>query len=156
MERERYDGADVAHMLKSRARTLDWRRLIDRFGPHWRVLFSHVLLFGFVFPDDRNAIPAWVMQEFLDRLQAEVSGPRPTGHVCGGTLISREQYLVDVNVGGYEDARLQPRGGMTPEQIAVWTPPNANGTPATVDQASTVELTDHLRFNSTRSRLGSV
>src|SRR5437870_1004227 len=39
MARERYDGADVAHLLYARGRSLDWRRLLDRFGPHWRVLF---------------------------------------------------------------------------------------------------------------------
>jgi hypothetical protein len=130
MERERYDGADVAHILKSRARTLDWRRLIDRFGPHWRVMFSHVLLFGFIYPDEQHAIPQWVMQEFIEKLQADLAGPRPTEHVCGGTLISREQYLPDVRNWGYEDARVVS-GNMTPDQVENWTPPGeANGSPA--------------------------
>jgi hypothetical protein len=47
--------------------------------------------------------------------------------VCGGTLISREQYLPDVRAWGYEDARLTPRGGMTPDQVELWTPPAPNG-----------------------------
>jgi hypothetical protein len=40
MERERYDGADIAHLLRARAEMLDWRRLTRRFGRHWRVLFG--------------------------------------------------------------------------------------------------------------------
>ncbi len=40
MERERYDGADVAHIILAHGERLDWRRLIDRFGPSWRVLLS--------------------------------------------------------------------------------------------------------------------
>ena len=32
MERERFDGADVAHVLRARADVLDWDRLLDRFG----------------------------------------------------------------------------------------------------------------------------
>src|SRR5207302_251148 len=48
MERERFDGADVLHLLRARGRRLDWPRLLARFGPHWRVLLSHLVLFGFV------------------------------------------------------------------------------------------------------------
>src|ERR1700704_1365586 len=50
MERERFDGADIIHILASRAPGIDWARLIERFGPDWRVLMSHLILFGFVFP----------------------------------------------------------------------------------------------------------
>jgi hypothetical protein len=48
MERERFDGADVAHLIRARGKQLDWGRLLERFGPHWRVLLSHQILFGFV------------------------------------------------------------------------------------------------------------
>jgi hypothetical protein len=41
--------------------------------------------------------------------------------VCQGTLLSRAQYLVDIDEWGYEDARAAPRGSMTDEQIEVWT-----------------------------------
>src|SRR6185436_20423939 len=34
LERERYDGADIAHLLLSRGSSLDWARLLERFGPH--------------------------------------------------------------------------------------------------------------------------
>ena len=30
MERERYDGADIAHLLRARGRTIDWKRLLAR------------------------------------------------------------------------------------------------------------------------------
>src|SRR5262249_8688328 len=46
MERERYDGADVAHLIRALGKGLDWRRVLGRFGPHWRVLLSHLTLFG--------------------------------------------------------------------------------------------------------------
>lgn len=121
LERERYDGADIAHLLHACARTLDWHRLMWRFAPHWRVLLSHLVLFGFIYPAERNVIPEWVMQALLAQLQDELHAspsPRP---VCGGTLLSREQYLVDVQIQGYLDARLEPLGSMTPEQTRIWT-----------------------------------
>ena len=41
--------------------------------------------------------------------------------VCNGTIISRQQYLIDVNERGYRDARLEPLGNMSEEEIAEWT-----------------------------------
>jgi len=57
MERERYDGADVAHLLHCCAEELDWQRLLARFGEHWRVLLSHLVLFDYIYPA-RQATPA--------------------------------------------------------------------------------------------------
>src|SRR4051812_9416269 len=95
MERERYDGADIAHLLRARAATLDWPRLMQRIGTNWRVLLSHVILFGFVYPSQRDDVPASVMDELLERLRDEMASPAPRHPVCRGTLLSREQYLHD-------------------------------------------------------------
>lgn len=119
MERERFDGADIVHLLLSCGATLDWKRLLRRFGPHWRVLLSHLVLFGYAFPEDAERIPRWVMDTLERRLASEAASPRPVD-VCRGTLLSREQYLPDL-ARGWRDARLPPEGTMTPEQIAIWT-----------------------------------
>ena len=47
--------------------------------------------------------------------------PTRDSKVCQGTLLSRAQYLVDIDEWGYEDARLKPRGAMTEEQLRLWT-----------------------------------
>jgi hypothetical protein len=122
MERERYDGADVNHILLARAETLDWDRLLRRFGDHWRVLLSSLVLFGFVFPSERRRIPMRVMDELLGRLGDELEAPpRSPLRLCNGTLLSWSQYLVDLDRRRLIDARLQPHGSMAPEQIAAWT-----------------------------------
>lgn len=120
-ERERFDGADVAHLLRGCAERIDWRRLLHRFGEHWRVLLSHLVLFGFIYPAHRGRIPAWVMEDLTGRLTAEMAAPTPTERVCHGTLLSRQQYLVDIERWGYADGRLQPWGPLTSEQIVRWT-----------------------------------
>jgi hypothetical protein len=120
MERERYDGADVAHLLRARAGVLDWVRLRYRFGAHWRVLFAHLVLFGYIYPDQRAQVPRWLMDELLGRLADELGQPAPASGLCGGTLLSREQYLVDVEQLGLRDARVAC-GTMTDEDVAVWT-----------------------------------
>ncbi len=119
MERERFDGADVAHLLLARAQTLDWPRLMRRFGEHWRVLLSHLVLFSYVFPDEARQVPPEVVGALLERLRQE---PPPDGRerVCRGTLLSREQYLPDL-ARGWRDARLPPTGTMSPTAVSLWT-----------------------------------
>jgi hypothetical protein len=121
MERERYDGADVAHLLRASGRSLDWPRLLGRFGPHWRVLLSHLVLFGFIYPAERAQVPAWVLQGLLERLRAELDAEPAAERLCQGTMLSRAQYLVDVEQWAYQDARLPPTGSMTEQETAHWT-----------------------------------
>ncbi len=123
MERERYDGGDIAHIVHARAEMLDWRRLLMRFGRHWRVLFSHLVLFGFIYPAERARIPAWVMQELTRRLQREIASVpvSDAAPVCRGTLLSRAQYLVDVEERGYRDVRLSHESAMNASDIELWT-----------------------------------
>ncbi|HSK08616.1 MAG TPA: hypothetical protein VK911_03505 [Vicinamibacterales bacterium] len=121
MERERYDGADVVHLLRARAASLDWKRLLGRFGGYWRVLFSHVVLFGFVYPGERASIPQWVLDDLIARFEGELRTPPADHRVCQGTILSREQYLHDVERWGYHDARVFPRGHMSADDTATWT-----------------------------------
>jgi hypothetical protein len=122
MERERFDGADVAHVLHSRAADLDWDRLLRRFEPHggWRVLLAHLILFGYIYPGDAQLIPGRVLAALAGRLSAEAPSLEDE-RVCRGPILSRSQYLVDVLQWGYEDARLRPEGTMSPEEVARWT-----------------------------------
>jgi hypothetical protein len=122
MERERFDGADVVHVLRASAPRLDWARLLRRFRGHWRVLFAHLVLFGYVYPHERHKIPEGVIHLLAERLQREASaGPNGGGKLLQGTLLSREQYLVDLEQWGYDDARLHPSVDMTEAEIAEWT-----------------------------------
>jgi hypothetical protein len=117
MERERFDGTDVVHLLSAYGKTLDWARLLRRFNSHWRVLFSHLILFGFVYPSERSKVPDWLMSEFARRIRMEMTSAPPQERLCQGTLLSRSQYLEKIEQGGYQDARHPPRGNLTREQI---------------------------------------
>lgn len=120
-ERERFDGADIAHLILKSGRNFDWRRLIRRFGDNWRILLSHLVSFGFVYPGERDIIPEWVIGELTGRLLHEAKEPPPREKICRGTLLSREQYLVDIAMWGYRDGRLPPDGTMTAKEITHWT-----------------------------------
>ena len=118
-ERERFDGADVMHLLRELGPRLDWPHLLARFGDHWPVLFSHIVMFRYIYPDRRDRVPAWVVDELTRRLPTVQ--PEPDRHICNGTLLSREQYLADIERHGYQDARLVPHGAMTPVETEIWT-----------------------------------
>lgn len=121
MERERFDGADIAHLLRGCGPRLDWELLLALFDRYWRVLAAHVVLFGFIYPGERECIPAWVVTEFARRLERETASDSEEVGLCQGTLLSRSQYLIDINVCGYTDARLAPRGRMSASDVAAWT-----------------------------------
>jgi hypothetical protein len=116
MVRERYDGGDIAHVLRARAKVLDWARLLSRFHRHWRVLLSHLVLFGFIYPGHRLQVPAWLMSELMRRLELEMHSLPSDPQVCQGPLLSWSQYLVHTEHGQYQDARHIPRGSMTEQE----------------------------------------
>lgn len=101
-ERERYDGADIHHLLRHRGDRIDWRFLMKRMAPHAEVLLAHLLLFRFCFPDDRQKVPGWVLEELVARALGPVEPGR--AGVCRGTLLSTAQYLPDL-AEGLRDAR---------------------------------------------------
>jgi Nucleotidyl transferase of unknown function (DUF2204) len=102
MERERYDGADVAHLLHCCAEELDWQRLLARFGEHWRVLLSHLVLFDYIYParpappasaasathpPGAARVPAAVIATLIGRLSREALEPAAGAEgTAGGTV----------------------------------------------------------------------
>jgi hypothetical protein len=133
-ERERYDGADIAHLIQACGPVLDWARLVRRFGDNWRVLLAHLVLYGFIYPGERDSVPRWVLSALTKRLEAEAAAQAGGGEeendddddddgtrICRGTLLSREQYLPDIEEHGYRDGRLDDSVRMTRSDIDLWT-----------------------------------
>src|SRR4051812_31499782 len=66
--RERYDGADVNHIMLKYGKKLDWNRVLFRMEQHWHLLLSQLLLFQFVYPADfHEIIPKWLFDELMKR-----------------------------------------------------------------------------------------
>src|SRR5947208_1604263 len=67
--------------------------------------------------------------DLISRLRNEnsVSG---SDRLCRGTLLSRQQYLWDVEERGFRDARLEKRAHMNEGDIAHWTKAIAKGNKA--------------------------
>jgi hypothetical protein len=97
--RERFDLADVLHLIQAYHHALDWKHLLDRFGPDWQLLSFHLNLYQFVYPTHGADIPAWVTHQLIERRKAARRAPPLGPDVCRGTLLDRFSFLADVRDG---------------------------------------------------------
>jgi hypothetical protein len=125
MERHRFDGSDVMHLLHYHSERLDWTRLLHRFSGNWLVILSHLTLYRFAYPDDESPKANAILKQLATRLASNLEHlGQPARHwpqLCRGTLLSLLDFLPAVEHWGYVDARLQPLGNMTPAEVAHWT-----------------------------------
>jgi hypothetical protein len=101
--RERFDGADINHIILKYGKQLDWKHLLARLDPHWHLLLAHLLMFQFVYPSDyRDIIPAWLFDELISRAQDQYTMPPPLINVCRGPMIDNTQYAIDIKEWDYK------------------------------------------------------
>lgn len=101
--RHRYDGADVAHVLLKTHAEIDWKRLLAYLEVHWELLLVHLLGFRWIYPTERDHVPAWLLDELLDRLAKQRALPPPQMKICRGRMLSRVDYEIDVKEWGFAD-----------------------------------------------------
>ncbi|KAA5546392.1 nucleotidyltransferase [Adhaeribacter rhizoryzae] len=94
--RERYDGADVNHIIVRWGHQLDWNRIWSRLEQHWHLLLSQVLLFQFVYPTERDLIPKWLFDKLIELAKNQYNMPLPVEKVCLGPIIDQTQYRTDI------------------------------------------------------------
>ena len=98
-DRRKYDGSDVVHLILRQSEKIDWKRLLSYMDQYWEVLFAHLLNFRFVYPSERDIVPRWLLQELMQRLEAQAELPRPQKRVCRGRLFSPFDYCIDQDWG---------------------------------------------------------
>lgn len=101
--RERFDGADINHVILKQGRSLDWKRLLDRLDPHWHILLAELLMFQFVYPSEyREIIPKWLFDELMTRAHHQYDMPAPYLNVCRGPMVDNTQYAIDIKEWDYK------------------------------------------------------
>jgi len=101
--RERYDGADINHILLKQGKNLDWKRLLFRMDPHWHLLLAQLLSFQFVYPSEyHDIIPKWLFDELISRAQEQYDLPPAFEKVCRGPMIDQTQYSMDIKEWDYK------------------------------------------------------
>jgi hypothetical protein len=101
--RERYDGADVNHILLKTGKNFDWKRLLFRIDPHWHILLAQLLQFQFIYPSEyRDIIPKWLFDELMRRAYEQYDLPPAFEKVCRGPMIDQTQYEIDIKEWNYK------------------------------------------------------
>jgi hypothetical protein len=97
--RERFDGADVVHLLRARGKTLDWSRLLQLTGSHWELLFWSLVLFAYVYPAHTDDVPNDVWDDLTARFSHHIKSPARDASFRG-TLVDPRMFAIDVNEWG--------------------------------------------------------
>lgn len=100
--RERFDGADVAHLIRACGLRMDWERLQQLVIDHWELLLWALAFFAYVYPAHLDAVPRRVWTELLERLQQRVKDQATDG-VFRGTLIDPLMFQIDAAEWGERD-----------------------------------------------------
>lgn len=99
--RERFDGADVHHLILKYHKEIDWKFLAEKMDPHWEVLFGHFVTFMFIYPSEKKVIPKWLIKEYLIRAEKQFLGDDKSDKITRGLLIS-SQYEPAVTKWGFQ------------------------------------------------------
>lgn len=94
--RERFDGADIAHVIYGTRDAFDWRREFELVGEHWEMLFWSLVLFRYVYPGQTHYVPREVWCELLRRFEQEIGNPSSQAKFRG-SFVDDNMFAIDVN-----------------------------------------------------------
>jgi predicted nucleotidyltransferase len=100
--RERYDGADINHLILRYGHKMDWERVWKRVETYWQIFYAHIILFRFVYPSEKNIIPEWLVKMLTERAAEDEKLPPAIERVCRGPLIDQTQYRTDIIDWGFK------------------------------------------------------
>jgi hypothetical protein len=92
--RERFDGADIAHLVYAAGPTMDWHRLILLVGEHWEMLLWSLILFHYVYPSS-TAVPMWVWDDLHARFRSAIENP-DRAQLFRGSLVDEKMFAIDI------------------------------------------------------------
>ncbi len=93
--RERFDGADICHIIYGTRGQFDWKRLMNLMGEHWQMLLWALVLYHYVYPAHTDYVPQEIWEELLQRFRVELQHPNK-GIEFRGSLIDEKMFAIDV------------------------------------------------------------
>lgn len=97
--RERFDGADMAHIIFGKAGGMDWNRVLELVGEHWELLLSVLVLFHYIYPTSGEFVAKEAWDELIRRLQKELANPSSKTDFRG-SLLDEKMFAIDVKEWG--------------------------------------------------------
>lgn len=106
--RERFDGADIAHVIYGTKGKLDWQRILSIVGEHWEILLWSLLLFRYVYPAHSGYVPFDLWNDLLTRYVTLIANPDRCARFRG-SLIDDKMFAIDVKEWGMDDLLAELR-----------------------------------------------
>ncbi len=106
--RERFDGADIAHIIHGTQGKMDWDRIRTIAGEHWEILLWALILFRYVYPAHSDYVPFALWSDLLTRYMELVAKPDNNARFRG-SLIDEKMFAIDVNEWGMDDILSEHR-----------------------------------------------
>jgi hypothetical protein len=100
--RERFDGADIAHVIYGTRGKFDWGRLMQLIGEHWEMLFWSLVLYHYIYPANSDYVPRQIWDELLNRFKVELAHPNKDLEFRG-SLIDEKMFAIDIKEWGKRD-----------------------------------------------------
>jgi len=110
--RERFDGADIAHIIFASRGKLDWDRVLQLAGEHWELVLWSLTLFRYVYPAQSVYVPQSLWRDLLARFSEEVNSPKE-GARFRGSLIDDAMFAIDVEEWGMDNILQEHRNRRT-------------------------------------------
>ena len=97
--RERFDGADVVHLIRARGPNLDWDRILALMDSHWQLLYWSLVLFAYVYPARTDAVPSEIWNSLARRFGQCALHPDRNAPFRG-SLVDPRMFSIDVEEWG--------------------------------------------------------
>lgn len=106
--RERFDGADIAHVIYATRGQLDWERILALARGSWEMLFWALVFFHYVYPAQSEYVPRNVWEQLVALFQNAIMHPDPHARFRG-SLVDENMFAIDVKEWGLDNLLLEFR-----------------------------------------------
>jgi hypothetical protein len=115
--RERFDGADLCHVIYGTRGDLEWQRVLHLVHGDWEMVLWMLMLFQYVYPAHSDYVPRDLWDDLLGRFRQKIANPDQKA-VFRGSLIDPMMFAIDVEEWGLpnvsEGLRQKRRPGIVP------------------------------------------
>jgi hypothetical protein len=112
--RERFDGADIAHVIYGTQGKLDWDRVLHLADDNWEMVFWALVLFRYIYPAQTKYVPSRIWDDLLGRFINAVKNPDPNARFRG-SLIDENQFAIDIQEWQLDNILAEYRARRTPK-----------------------------------------
>jgi hypothetical protein len=99
--RDRFDGADIVHLIRSAEGKIRWERLLELLKGDHLLLLWHLLLFYYVYPGHADFLPRELMTELFERVRQSwdtKTDPRR----FSGMILDPPRFAIDCEAFDYQ------------------------------------------------------